>query len=150
MTELEYANQKHKIYLTETASIQFKNLKEHNWNSRNAKARELFNNVLFPRLDSAIMSLSNTDDFEDYETINGDFKIIDVSDDIASIIFQVKNTSDGILIIIERFIWTFKTVKWFKGIKEEYHNISKRRLYESIMQDVAKIVKRHINNLLDS
>lgn len=145
MTELEYATQKHKIYLTESANIQFTNLKEHNWDSPSQGVSELFNRVLFPRLDRAIMSLANEDDFNDYETIRCGYKIIDVSDDIASIIFQVKDTTDGIIIVIEKFIWTFLHVDWFKGIKEQYLSPSKKMLYESIMRDIAKTVKQRLN-----
>lgn len=46
---------------------------------------------------------------------------------------------DGINVSIEE---CFKE----KEMCEEY---TSKRLYESIIQDVAKVVKRHINNLLD-
>lgn len=142
MKEIEYAKQKHKTFLTEVVSTQFERLKNNNWNSKSKKNRDLFNNVLLPRLDNAIIGLANEDNFEDYETLENGAKTCDVCDKIATIIFKIINDDSSVAIIIDKFIWTFKTVDWFKGIKEKL-------LYEKIMRTVSKVIKENLKLIND-
>lgn len=144
----QYAKQKYPLYFTSDAETQFKNLKDHNWNSPKQDVRDLFNNVVFPRIDNTLFGIVNEDDFDDYENGRNNDKIADFPDNIGSVLFQVKKLNNQTIIEIQRFIWTFKQNKWLKDVLESsIKKTSTKILYESIMQDVSNIIKMHLKRL---
>lgn len=144
----QYAKQKYPLYFTNDAETQFQNLKEHNWNSPKQDVRDLFNNVVFPRIDNTLFEIVNEDDFDDYENGRNNDKIADFPDNIGSVLFQVKKLNNQTIIEIQRFIWTFNQNKWLKDVLESsIKKTSTKILYESIMRDVSRIVKMHLKRL---
>lgn len=139
-------NCKNELILSENAVAQLTSLKEHNWNLKDARLRELFGHVLYPRLDSSILSLVDEQDFSEYEYGRGDSLLLDVCDDIATIIFFVKRLNDTHIVYIDKFIWTFRQNDWFKELVEEYSNNFRKTLYEKIMNCISKIVKEQLRH----
>ena len=91
--------------------------------------------------------LANYDDFKDFDKINEKYYKHDCQY-IGSLIFEVCVHNNKQYIIISG-LKNATSNKRYKGMIESKSNtlLNKQQLYESIMRDVSKIVKMHLNRL---
>ena len=109
MEKIEFAQQKHSIWLTDRAVGDMEYKQRKNWESTNSEQRERAN-LLFGRVEQGAYNLAN-----DILACNivkvpyGDDYTYELSDEIGRIVFYfVVDTNGKKSIIIKGFIWDYK------------------------------------------